>query len=36
VWDTVQPATPHGVTGSREEHTSPTPATSVVGSMRSM
>ncbi|RZL76170.1 MAG: transposase, partial [Rhodococcus sp. (in: high G+C Gram-positive bacteria)] len=36
VWDTVQPATPQGVTGSREEHTSPTPATSVVGSMRSM
>ncbi len=34
VWDTVQPATPHGVTGSREVHTSPTPATSVVGSMR--
>ncbi|TQC45380.1 transposase [Rhodococcus sp. WS4] len=36
VWDTVQPAPPPGVTGSREEHTSPTPATSVVGSMRSM
>ncbi|MDI9938374.1 zinc ribbon domain-containing protein [Rhodococcus sp. IEGM 1351] len=36
VWDTVKPATPQGVTGSREVHTSPTPATSVVGSMRSM
>jgi hypothetical protein len=36
VWDTVEPATPHGVTGSREVHTSPTPATSVVGRMRSM
>jgi Putative transposase DNA-binding domain len=36
VWDTVQPATPQGVTGSREVHTSPTPATSVVGRMRSM
>ncbi|MFD9670206.1 zinc ribbon domain-containing protein, partial [Rhodococcus sp. NPDC059968] len=36
VWDTVQPATPQGVTGSREVHPSPTPATSVVGSMRSM
>ncbi|QSE82839.1 zinc ribbon domain-containing protein [Rhodococcus koreensis] len=35
VWDTVQPVTPQG-TGSREVHTSPTPATSVVGSMRSM
>jgi hypothetical protein len=36
VWDTVEPATPQRVTGSREVHTSPTPATSVVGSMRSM
>ncbi|MFF2115232.1 zinc ribbon domain-containing protein [Rhodococcus koreensis] len=36
VWDTVQPATPQGVTGSREVHPSPTPATSVVGSTRSM
>ncbi|TQC43498.1 transposase [Rhodococcus sp. WS4] len=36
VWDTVKPATPQGITGSREVHTSPTPATSVVGSMRSM
>ncbi|MFC0448562.1 zinc ribbon domain-containing protein [Rhodococcus jostii] len=36
VWDTVKPATPQGVTGSREVHTSPTPATSVAGSTRSM
>ena len=36
VWDTVEPALPHGGTGSREVHTSPTPATSVVGSMRTM
>ncbi|MFC9549978.1 zinc ribbon domain-containing protein [Rhodococcus sp. NPDC056960] len=36
VWDTVKPATPQGITGSREVHTSPTPATSVVGSRRSM
>ncbi|MBV6757080.1 zinc ribbon domain-containing protein [Rhodococcus opacus] len=36
VWDTVQPVTPQRVTGSREAHPSPTPATSVVASMRSM
>ncbi|MDV7357615.1 zinc ribbon domain-containing protein [Rhodococcus oxybenzonivorans] len=34
VWDTVKPATPHGVTGSREVPTSPASATSVADSMR--
>ncbi|QHE70832.1 zinc ribbon domain-containing protein [Rhodococcus sp. WAY2] len=34
VWDTVKPATSHGVTGSREVPTSPASATSVAGSMR--
>ncbi|GAF48535.1 zinc ribbon domain-containing protein [Rhodococcus wratislaviensis] len=36
VWDTVKPATPQRVTGSREVHTTPTPATPAVGSMRPM
>nr|EJJ02268.1 hypothetical protein JVH1_0039 [Rhodococcus sp. JVH1] len=34
VWDTVEPAAPHGVTGSREARTSSPPATSVAESMR--
>jgi hypothetical protein len=36
VWDTVKPAPPHGDAGSRDTRPSPTPATSMVGSMRSM
>jgi hypothetical protein len=34
VWDTVKPATSHGVTGSRDVPTSPASATSVADSMR--
>ncbi|MFD9662825.1 zinc ribbon domain-containing protein [Rhodococcus sp. NPDC059968] len=35
VWDTVQPAPPHGDAGSRDTRPSPTPATQVADSMRS-
>ncbi|MFC9763144.1 zinc ribbon domain-containing protein [Rhodococcus jostii] len=34
VWDTVQPAPPHGDAGSRDTRLSPTPATPVADSMR--
>ncbi|SEC41855.1 zinc ribbon domain-containing protein [Rhodococcus koreensis] len=35
VWDTVEPAPPHGDAGSRDTRPSPTPATQVADSMRS-
>ncbi|MFD9670021.1 transposase, partial [Rhodococcus sp. NPDC059968] len=34
VWDTVQPAPPHGDAGSRDTRPSPTPAIPVADSMR--
>ncbi|MFE7418863.1 zinc ribbon domain-containing protein [Rhodococcus sp. NPDC057529] len=36
VWDMVKPVPSHGDAGSRDVHPSPTPATSMAGSVRSM